>query len=765
MLTLTFNNSDFFVDDKNQVLNTMCYVNERLADNIQIEVLVIILDQGGFGDIVFGIKFVTYILNAFSNVRVTVLCEKNFQEFIQDDIIPKFGDRALVSPLENTEPKYFQPTRQYSVLYIAPDVRDTNIILTGPYAESNYQQLQNNSYAFTEYNVNGGGIMTGIPSTDISETSKRGQVGLMLNTYDEFYPLPPLVEAQLNGRMFSICYIYTSEDMLKQMVPKSDDVMEDEYPANTMVSLLLCFASYLQDLEGLSKKYGEDIVVLMKHNVVDDFLNFASFYRATLDAHGIGYIVNILEQMRTGVPGVELIDYCPVSKREMLSLYQQCLPVVFISGDQSITDFISVNKYFTSHIYYQIFIWKESFANALGISQSETCGTISQEMLEQIHNDLDYDFRLNGLKIIESTLIFSVKGRPPGGCNSYVQGEDEDQLNTKAYSELVLSLLYREEELIYEIRQEGVNTILLYQDPAKLKIFMSHIPRLSSSNDYLVANWIDGSVAGNIFGKLVKMLQPPSDAKCSSLYLTYYYDIAKKANIVPEAVVMVLMAKLCNDDIRANQFSQNLTYTYAALDTTSCSIDLPPGMLFLSEMPSTSMQLDRFISSQYWTLENIASVTFQLLWTIQYMQSPPHFVLMNNLNMPNSIFVELLPNKKEVLYPLKTGGSVTLLTRMIVHVQDFSKSTITIDGSTYASSQAPVVVFDAESDKNMFCRSYRYMNNKSGIPLDDLVIMFVSLYQLVRMKPKLSEYPASDLDIILADPDDLTGNLQHIKSF
>ena len=56
---------------------------------------------------------------------------------------------------------------------------------------------------------------------------------------------------------------------------------------------------------------------------------------------------------------LEFADFCPVSPSQMFGLYQHALSVNFVTGDQSLSDFISSHRDFDGPLYYQIFSWKE----------------------------------------------------------------------------------------------------------------------------------------------------------------------------------------------------------------------------------------------------------------------------------------------------------------------------------------------------------------------------------------------------------------------
>ena len=100
----------------------------------------------------------------------------------------------------------------------------------------------------------------------------------------------------------------------------------------------------------------------------------------------------------------------PKSYDEMRILYEHSLPIIFISGDQSLTDFVSYNRYFINNfkysIYYQIFSWKQNLAESLGANEY-ICFKISSEVLNSLAYNPDFDFRYKGMLYIHSLLLYS----------------------------------------------------------------------------------------------------------------------------------------------------------------------------------------------------------------------------------------------------------------------------------------------------------------------------------------------------------------------
>lgn len=92
---------------------------------------------------------------------------------------------------------------------------------------------------------------------------------------------------------------------------------------------------------------------------------------------------------------------------DMLSLFQHSLPVVFISGDQTLTDFITVNVHIgvgTCKVYYQIFSWKQSLAYALTHSTGELIAKINAVELIKVKTNPNNDFRYAGMAFVSSAI-------------------------------------------------------------------------------------------------------------------------------------------------------------------------------------------------------------------------------------------------------------------------------------------------------------------------------------------------------------------------
>ena len=539
-------NRSFTVNDLESDFNTIA--------TTPVSVLVLCVEAGGFGDIVFGIKFVKYLLNSFPLVYVTIMTDDKgkYVDFIEKGIgvymdqsrenrvevidivtqdtpyyflfqtqqylllpgsirknktinntgiktitedtysrlISNDRFRRFVQERDDLDIRYlvnynniewkqvnwileeflshfnrdiypleykFMPEHQYNVFYITPDIKDLTIIFIGNYAYKNVEKLYFNSYKFSEYNSSGrGGFLTGIGNNDL---------GLMLNSYDSFLPISKHIEVLLNDRRFSIAYFYTDMDNACKM-PEGEcdetggnECYETGKYACIMKNLTKCLVEYIETIKTL-RINDEDIVIISKRKIFDSIITFIDNYSG--NDRDINYykqdFSKFLKDKKWVDPastlsnGITIIDFCAMSQSEMRGLYQRSLPTVFVSGDQSITDFISVNKYFTKDIFYQIFNWKKSLASGLGVTPPDsTCGRISREKLKQIKDNPNHDFRLNGLKVVESTLVFSLSEVPLTGCNyfGYIR-----QLNTSTYSELIQAFTSHEEDLLYSFVPE-----------------------------------------------------------------------------------------------------------------------------------------------------------------------------------------------------------------------------------------------------------------------------------------------------------------------
>jgi len=823
MATIFNNNESFNVDSGNLVSNSLCYTENNFNEESKsiFYILLVCFAVGGLGDIIFGIKFAQYILNSFPSIHITLLtgdrndisqqAQQNKINFVQK-ALNAYVNRVTVVGSLSLSPAFLDCPREFKIMYVVPAVgNNIKISLTGNYAGASYNRLYYNSYNFSEYNT---------PSKTNSETgvpNGNGQLGLLLSTDDKLLPAPPLLNTVINNRPFSLAYFYMDEATVFKAHVKGQKEYEsqDEYNVRAKnelykahYELSTCFLHYFNLLKNYSRSYNSlyenqspsGIAILCKHGMIDNLVNFIEKYLYP-DAQNVNELKKLGEILRAkvykenGKMLIEMIDYCRMDSKEMFALYQRSLPTVFISGDQSITDFISVNQYPDQDIFYQIMGWKMNLAQALGIKEiTNACGKIPKGVLINLKNNPNADFRLRGLRLVENTLNFALKhgGDVEGRCTYY---KHSDQLGTQVYSDLVIKLKSYEIDFLYSILDTGQGTVKLTQ---KNNNFMDFKPKqnLHHTQNEMYLDWLRGSNSskGSIYVRVfpyvlngdsqpVNIGIPVGDHNnpgCKSILSRAEQKINTLSNTyfaVTRSVAAIGMASIVNQLIRRNSIlKKHLTYTYASLDTRCLNVkSLLPGMVLFSERAPTSMSLKEFLNNpDIYDVGALSSVLLQLFWIIYKLQWEGE-VVHNGFQLESSILVEPLNSPRvidldniptDVGSDIWSGGfeekvgtiDMKLPVKFLVRIQDFSNSRFTIEQTIFSSvaddtsdtahNYSPLKLLQSrDHDKNVFMETYKEVFNGKALTysLPYLLIQLSIFYgNTLVQKPKLSRYPSTD---------------------
>jgi len=327
------------------------------------------------------------------------------------------------------------PPFDIDVLFVAPGTGWRSIQL----GVNNFNNLRFNSYIMSEYNPQFGqaqgvdprgiSIATGVGMTDVATGGIQGTaVGLMVENKTAFDPqmqgIPVNVLQSMNPLLptgtdqiplYSICYMYLmAQSNFPGGLPDSIVAKYDFLPTDTlselyqMLRICQCMVQYLANVyEYATRNYpGQYIMrggqkidlpiyILMRANTLaaeptvsegtwNSILEVIEIMMPDeYEAAGLDMIRSFLDDE---LPGLQKVAMPPVKHRDMLRVYQHSLPVVFISGDQSITDYLSVRKDFRTSIFYHVFYWKNALAINLGIDLTQTpvCGMVTVDILNNI---------------------------------------------------------------------------------------------------------------------------------------------------------------------------------------------------------------------------------------------------------------------------------------------------------------------------------------------------------------------------------------------
>lgn len=398
-----------------------------------------IADTAGFGDVIFFVKFTKYLIKQYPNIKINIVISKAKKEFIKqslnpsiiydDDIVEEhFGgnNNILMTVCLIVDDQLINDIPiDGDILFIAPK---TNININLKYA--NPTKIKNNSYVLSEYNPefykNKGTINTGIQNKN---------TGLLINNYKN--------TINDEKEIYSIAYIYSEDQYMEEFkfspskikfnidndniwdletlfeklkIDIDPDILFDENYEDILydtdehyfivkLKLALTFREYLNDLDNYTSS---KIKIYYRGNSVDNIKDFISGLRKKdIKILKLKSLYNNL--FHNDKFKFEVLP--PKTHEEMKILYEHSLPIIFISGDQSITDFISLNKYykeFKHGIYYQIFYWKQNFANSLG-SKYYISFKITEEVLNKLSTNPIFDFRYKGMLYIHSLLLYALQ--------------------------------------------------------------------------------------------------------------------------------------------------------------------------------------------------------------------------------------------------------------------------------------------------------------------------------------------------------------------
>lgn len=823
-VTLYFNKNSYSISEITNANsnNATCYLNQKLSEHIQKtsktpRVLVACFEQGGFGDLVLGIKFAKYIINSF-DIKLDIITanfgnKKSFEfirdDFLNDGILAYSQDfrKSPTSTLHNPSgyvsvynliaKDYYNLTFDsyeiYDIIFIAPDVKTIGIELNGNHAKTNHNNFKNNSYTLSEYNLDGGhypfSFVSGIPETTVNTgpNTPSKELGITLDNYDKFFPLSEHIKVILQNRRFSISYFYTDKQTVYSINNEMDKkgYFKDRNDAS-LWETCKCFWYYLEDLKKMRLPH-ENLVILAKSSIIEDLKYFLKYE-----------VVHYLDKFRPkdknmyaelelffttekwidntckNKSGIQIIQFCRQSKSEMLALYQRSLPTVFISGDQSITDFISVNTNFNHRIYYQILNWKKNLAKALktknpknGKDELSFCGVIEPSELNTIKKDPNYDFRFRGLKIIESLLIFSLYNKCPSNSpqfsikflSSFSKNEATIIKSMKNHN---LSLLYK---ISPGLTQQNY---LIYQlnDTINYKFIIDFLVNKIEYFDNNNAIWYKGSENSNI----------------SISQFPYSKDVAEKNNQLNTGIILLPFQKngnsilfsqqsavlyLCdtfNKLNKSDKYHNHFIYTFATLNS-NCFSDNRNSLTVFKDSSSISMSLSNLVNNpKYWNIENSINIILQVMIFLKKLAAKNLYY--NGISL-DSILIKILPS--EILLKLDSHKILTNLTVNFDIISDISWIT---GDNNYSSNPNPN--FDIENIKNKFLNQLSQHLDITNEQMDcitkitdiDSLIEHLNKmrHETIPSFPqyKLLEYPATDFKYILAEKVDL---IQHIIEF
>jgi len=769
----------------NNVLNnTFCYLNEDYnsllptSSTRPTKILLVVLEQGGYGDIVFGIKFVRFLLNSFENIEITIFTQdharplfkfilnefvgnpnSNIKEFRENvlkaainyqpenedakkaakEITLSNKGRITVINIPRTNPNDINDISRipgdevmdFDIVFISPVVRQQKI----QFNFTNAEHLKQNIYNLSEYNaVENFQYKIGAPLLENNvPTSTSYEIGILLDTYNEVLEIPQNIQQIINGRRFSISYFYAdlknvsfmylkktnwfSQNLLPvfnyiknslQAITNKSNFTHIIYSIAKIYNLSLCFSSYIKALDKI-RQSNEDIVVLIKEDTLPNFSYFLNVYlnipfaKNDPNHNDLFQLAQYISRKTTSPnpqdPGIQFVEFPGMGRQDMLSLFQHSLPIVFLSGDQSVTDFISVNKYFDHSIFYQVLDWKRDLAKALGI-EDKSCGEITPETLNTIRNNPNMNFRYKGLYIVNSLLIYSRQGSTDNCMifdnlqNLYnilsfqkdLESITINQLVSKEISSLYSPTLNLKNKSL-ELKMESPNYAIFTANMLLDKFF-------NSNEDMVLANLYKGSLGGNVLLQKIRYSGPPvlqNLTKNEPNWCSLVFPITQQTNgvIIPPSAMAATTAPIIN-----NLKDSTFIYIYETIDSRCIDVPPPESMLVFSEFPAYAQTFRKFLKTKYANLKNISWILFKVLSAIKNMSQSINQITHNNLTIDN-----ILIDRKNSKTLEQFGQNSSILVQYNPKILDFRKASYTQNGTRYATSEQ-LLQFDQHKDKN-----------------------------------------------------------------
>jgi hypothetical protein len=657
-----------------------------------------VADTYGFGDTIFFVKFVKYIIKQYDNIKISLVISKGKRNFISKILKPckiydgdsvteiSDGDKNIDMYIGIVEGDLFttQIPVYGDIMFIAPKTNtEINLLL------SNRQTIQDNSYSLSEYNYMkkpGATITTGI------RFSRSNNVGILLNNFKS--TSPP------EKGLYSITYIYTHEDMLEEFEFNPQKIkfkindkniwnietlfynlgvyFEDEilyadnynyfqytYEHNLAIQIkfILAFRDYLNDLV---KYTCETIKVYYRGDSIDNIKSF-------LDDIDIEWIrILMLESLVYNLyknPNLTYVELGIKSHEEMLVLYEHTIPIIFISGDQSITDFVSVNKYYKDScengIYYQIFSWKQRLADYLGGDDYIVC-KISPNMLNKISHDPNFDFRYKGMLYIHSVLIYSLQYKLHKLLGNHSINLCPDLDSPQKIDSLIKTNLlpdFNSRYIDYTTNGNlnnnlsislGENTITIKEnsDPFDIRMILGNI-----RNN--LGTWLMGTEISDIYIKYNSRVDDYSNLNvsvsllrsCNSLQLTL--NPFDKGFIIPRNIHILIIYIILEDIRRERIIDNNLVRTYGSfiIGNDCCNNEITDRLkINPSDRNINTLLFQENIKGKYITFRDylvngnvsyFEMIITKVIFVLKILQSSNYMIVHNSLYCEN-IYLELI---------------------------------------------------------------------------------------------------------------------------
>ena len=389
------------------------FLSKKSENTSSLSVSLRVAPCNGFGDIVFAMKLATYLRDWYNcKVNIITTSKDSFvslgenPENIYELYSPKGTDvscRRFSRLFVRKDANITKPPRA-DLIFIAPLTSDMTADLLDVrtiYPSSN----KLNTFFLSEYNTPktmGSNFNTGIG---------QDRLGLLFTDVEK---VPLELKNPINT---DYCVAYVAE-------------------TDTIPNLKICICGFT---ELVGKKYNKSDFTL-----ITPAFQSKKLLKSIVDTlkHYVGTVVIKMKEGETKVSTETnnstvyfRMDILPLPYKKMLSLIQDSVEDILVTGDQSITDVVSCCP--RKNIFYQIAPWKEYFAKALEVempnrwlkSKRTSCGT-----LEAITYRGDYtkfkekwDFRSLARPRLDGIFYFTAEKK----VNRELKEYEENVLSTK----------------------------------------------------------------------------------------------------------------------------------------------------------------------------------------------------------------------------------------------------------------------------------------------------------------------------------------------
>lgn len=470
-MKFSINNKEIQVA-KSDILNcdSLVSINNRLEKytsdyNKKFSIAMICAPLMGFGDLMFGIKFLKTFIDRFNNkinisffikdnlnyldaiVKSGIHIKKIYNTYghvagVKGKDIQFFNESSLtiyiLDDASGKTPRYVSSGVPADLLLITPGTNVNKFFIT-----FDNKDIHKYSFVLSEFNTHYKNSQ--IAAVDSSEVSINPGVynsedcdkndfcasGVFLPDF-KIYDRPS-TDLIPEGRYYSVTYIYTNEDNVKDIYLNNEptnnyieNVMEHVVnhtnkrcePFNDSLRrgyLILCvnLFGYLSDLNTYRKENNIDtkIIVLVDNMFTTNFELFLSKEKENSQEKYLDTLWNWLTHPKSPF---EFKKRPSLSQQEMLGLFQHSIPITFLSGDQTSIEFISINDSDRINLYYMTFYWQRAFAESLGITVKNYANRINgagstiinrTKFLQNISNN----FNITGMSQVENLIAYAIK--------------------------------------------------------------------------------------------------------------------------------------------------------------------------------------------------------------------------------------------------------------------------------------------------------------------------------------------------------------------